>query len=245
MILDNENKNLKVHERIEKYNEAGIFDIVTGYFTIGALAFLAEKTNEKIEKYRFILGDIVNFDEKTKALDLLNESIDIDTAFKLSQLAREAVSFLQLNKITAKTLEPNFCHAKLYLKTATDDDRNHYFISGSSNLTEAGIGKKATSNVELNISETGNNGQFRELVDWFESLWQSPKAHLKKTLIDERGKTYQKDLGKIYETVTKEKTEMQNKYDKETNHSIKKEEQAEWLKKIASMLEEYAEYADY
>ena len=177
MILDNENENLKVHEWISKYNEDGVFDIVTGYFTIGALAFLAENTNEKIEKYRFILGDIVNFDEKVKAIDLLNENIDIDTAFKLSRLAKEAVGFLQLNKVAAKTLEPNFCHAKLYLKTASHDDRNHYFVSGSSNLTDAGIGRKTTSNIELNIAETGNNGQFKELTNWFESLWQSPKAH--------------------------------------------------------------------
>ena len=58
-------------------------------------------------------------------------------------------------------------------------------------------------------------------------------------------KTYQKDLKKIYEAVTKEKEEIQNNYDKETNHSIKKKEQADWLKKIAAMLEEYADWADY
>jgi hypothetical protein len=58
-------------------------------------------------------------------------------------------------------------------------------------------------------------------------------------------RTYEKDLKKIYEDVTNEKTETQNKYDKETNHSINKEKQAEWLKKIATMLEEYADWADY
>ncbi|MDZ4793448.1 MAG: DUF922 domain-containing protein [Bacteroidota bacterium] len=58
-------------------------------------------------------------------------------------------------------------------------------------------------------------------------------------------KTYQKDLKKIYEEVTNGKDEMQNKYDRETNHSIKKEEQASWLKKIAEMLEDYADWADY
>ena len=58
-------------------------------------------------------------------------------------------------------------------------------------------------------------------------------------------KTYQKDLQKIYEDVTKEKEDIQNKYDKETNHSIRKEEQAVWLKKIKLMLEEYADWAAY
>ncbi len=212
MIIDNENQKLKVHEWITKYNEKGTLDIVTGYFTIGALAYLSKSTNDKIENYRFVLGDIVNFDKKLKALDLLNESIDINTAFKLKRLAKEAVDFLDLKKVEVKTLEPNFCHAKLYLKRAKNDDRNHYFISGSSNLTEAGIGQKTTSNVELNIAETGNNNQYKELVDWFNDLWNRPQAHSKKTLIDENGKKHPKDfkqylideISKIFDTFTPE-----------------------------------------
>ena len=58
-------------------------------------------------------------------------------------------------------------------------------------------------------------------------------------------KTYQKDLKKIYEDITEEKEETQNDYDKETKHSINKNKQAEWLKKIGVMLEEYAGWADY
>ena len=194
MIIDNENQKLKVHEWITKYNEEGDLDVVTGYFTIGALAYLSKCTNEKIEKYRFVLGDIINFDSKIKALDLLNENISIDTSLKLNLLSNEAVSFLKLDKVSAKTLEPNFCHAKLYLKTASNDDRNHYFVTGSSNLTEAGIGQKITSNVELNIAETGNNNQYKELVDWFNDLWNRPQAHSQKTLMDENGKLSKKDF---------------------------------------------------
>ena len=58
-------------------------------------------------------------------------------------------------------------------------------------------------------------------------------------------RTYQQDLNKIYNKILDEKEKMQNDYDKETNHSIKKEEQAEWLKKIAKMLEEYKDFAGY
>ncbi len=79
MILDNENENPKVHEWISKYTSNGSMSIVTGYFTIGALAFLSKVTNEKIEQYRFVLGDIVSFDtDKVRALDLLNENIGIE-----------------------------------------------------------------------------------------------------------------------------------------------------------------------
>ncbi len=194
MLLDNENENLKVHDWISKYTEKGKLNIVTGYFTVGALAYLSQQVNDKITKFNFILGDIVNFEiDMNRALDLLNENITIEASFKLNRLAREAVSFLQQDKVQTKTLEPNFCHAKVYLFTPEKkDDRNNFFISGSSNLTEAGIGLKTTNNIELNIAETGNNNQYKELETWFNSLWKKPQAHKKKTLFDQDGKKYTK-----------------------------------------------------
>ena len=186
MILDNE-KHLKVHEWIVKYTEEGTIDIVTGYFTVGALAYLSQQVNQKITKFRLVLGDIVNLDQvDDRPLDLLNENITIEAALNLSRLAQEAVDFLKQDKVKAKTLEPNFCHAKCYLYNA-DDDRKKYFISGSSNLTEAGIGKNKTNNLELNIAETGNNNQYKELVQWFESLWNNPQAHKEKTILAKDG----------------------------------------------------------
>lgn len=189
MILDNENENLKVHEWISKYTERGKLDIVTGYFTIGALSFLSKSVNEKIESFRLVLGDIVSLDiEENRPLDLLNENISIEAALKLNSVSQECVKFLKQEKVIAKTLEPNFCHAKSYLFNPSEkDDRNKYFISGSSNLTEAGIGLKITNNIELNIAETGNNNQYKELADWFESLWTKPQAHKEKTIIHKDG----------------------------------------------------------
>ncbi|WP_204105200.1 MULTISPECIES: helicase-related protein [Spirulina sp. CCY15215] len=189
MILDNENQNLKVYQWIAKYTEEGTIDIVTGYFTIGALAYLSQQVNQKITKFRLVLGDIVNLDQvDDRPLDLLNENITIEAAFNLSRLAQEAVNFLKQDKVKAKTLEPNFCHAKCYLfEPSKKDDRNKYFISGSSNLTEAGIGLKHTNNLELNIAETGNNNQYKELVEWFAELWNKPQAHQEKTLIFKDG----------------------------------------------------------
>ncbi|MEA5542978.1 helicase-related protein [Limnoraphis robusta Tam1] len=188
MILDNE-KHLKVHEWIVKYTEEGTIDIVTGYFTVGALAYLSQQVNQKITKFRLVLGDIVNLDQvDDRPLDLLNENLTIKAALNLSRLAQEAVIFLRQDKVTAKTLEPNFCHAKCYLfEPSKSDDRNKYFISGSSNLTEAGIGLKHTNNLELNIAETGNNSQYKELVKWFESLWNKPQAHKEKTILAKDG----------------------------------------------------------
>jgi ERCC4-related helicase len=189
MILDNKNDNLKVHEWISKYTQTGKLSIVTGYFTVGALAYLSKATKGKIGEYKFILGDIVNFDiDKDRALDLLNEDINIDASLKLSKVAQEAVAFLQLDKVVAKTLEPNFCHAKAYLYKHNDKDpQKDYYISGSSNLTEAGVGLKTTNNVELNIGSFGSDPQYNELIKWFEGLWSRPQAHDYKTVVDGNG----------------------------------------------------------
>jgi ERCC4-related helicase len=189
MILDNENENPKVHEWISKYTHTGNLSIVTGYFTVGALAYLSKETQDKIDEYKFILGDIVNFDaDKDRALDLLNEEINIDASLKLSQVAREAVDFLELDKVKAKTLEPNFCHAKAYLyKHNVNDPQKDYYISGSSNLTEAGVGLKTTNNVELNIGSFGSDPQYNELIKWFDNLWSRPQAHEYKTVVDGNG----------------------------------------------------------
>ena len=49
----------------------------------------------------------------------------------------------------------------------------------------------------------------------------------------------------IYDRLMQAKEEMQNQYDRETNHSINRKKQAEWLVYIDELLEEYADYATY
>ena len=51
MLIDNLKKeSTKVYEWIAENTENGTLDIVTGYFTVGALAYLSQTTNEKIEQ---------------------------------------------------------------------------------------------------------------------------------------------------------------------------------------------------
>ena len=56
---------------------------------------------------------------------------------------------------------------------------------------------------------------------------------------------YKTDLRKIYEEVLGEKEIMQNKYDAETNHSIEKPKQAEWLIKIKVLLKDTETFKNY
>lgn len=194
MILDNEKRT--VHEWLTKHTKQGTLNIVTGYFTVGALAYLSEKVNDKIKTFDFVLGDVVNYDpNQDRTLNLLNENISLDSALQLHKLAREAVAFLKQDKVKAKTLEPNFCHAKVYL-FKTDDEDDNYFVQGSSNLTEAGIGLKKTANIELNIAERGKNGNFSDLATWFDDLWSKPQAHSEKTIREANGKIRKVDFKK-------------------------------------------------
>lgn len=189
MLLDNQTQLPKVHEWIADETRNGKMDIVTGYFTIGALAWLSKKTNEKIKEYKIVLGDIVNYDEKQdRTLDLLNEQINVEAAFNLTSLAKEAVAFLQQEKVIAKTLEPNFCHAKAYLHKSENGIPTCYYITGSSNLTEAGLGLRPTSNIELNTLGQGTASDFKQLCDWFDALWNKPQAHSEKTIVAIDGK---------------------------------------------------------
>lgn len=57
--------------------------------------------------------------------------------------------------------------------------------------------------------------------------------------------TFKQDVKAIYENITNEKENFQDQYDLETDHSRKKEQQAEWNKKIEKLLEELKDYADY
>jgi superfamily II DNA or RNA helicase len=191
MLLDN-SPGKTVFEWLKKYSETGEMDIVTGYFTIGALFWLSENFNGKIDKFRFVWGGISgDANDKIVRIDLLNQDIGIKKVFELKKIANNAVNFLKQNKVEVKTSEPNFCHAKMFLlKTA--DDRHKFYLTGSSNLTESGIGQRHTSNVELNIGNTGNNNEYKELADWFNGLWNNnEKVHnAKQKFIDEISKIF-------------------------------------------------------
>ena len=58
-------------------------------------------------------------------------------------------------------------------------------------------------------------------------------------------KTFESDLDKIYNTVIAEKETFQQQYDDETDNSINKSEQEQWLKKIAGLLSEYKSWMGY
>lgn len=198
MLLDNETRNegtLKkqaFHIYFEKRIKEGNLRIVTGYFTVNALYWLVKNFDTKIDDFQFVLGEITNtYTKEAKVLNLLNQDLGIDKTIKMSKEAKVVIEFLKQDKVKFKTLEPNFCHAKLYIfDTKEEEDNGSFYVLGSSNLTGSGIGLNTkTSNIELNHVRSGGSSEadHREVSNWFTELWNKPQAHTTKNTIDEKG----------------------------------------------------------
>jgi hypothetical protein len=186
MLIDNKKNRYEdglgivtVWDFIKEYaglpHPRGQFDIVTGYFTLRALSKLYHEIPAD-EDFRIISSELVQSEEEEKhIIDLLRGDNGIDTTLNLEQYVQDAKAFLQRDKVQMKAITNAFCHAKVYVYTADNAHDDSFYLTGSSNLTDAGLGLKATSNVELTIGEAvkQNNGDYRELKQWFEETWKS------------------------------------------------------------------------
>lgn len=177
MLLDNktiteDNAHFKVFDFIKNYVEAGEFDVVTGFFSVNALALLNDEISQA-EKFRLILGNLMQEEPQiSKQIDLLNGNNGIESTLTLSPAAKRAVEFLSREKVSVKSIQKNFCHAKTYVYHDKDSRKNFHII-GSSNLTDAGLGIKESSNIELNTASTGDNNDYKELRKWFKHQWDN------------------------------------------------------------------------
>ncbi|MFN3639031.1 MAG: helicase-related protein, partial [Chloroherpetonaceae bacterium] len=195
MLLDNKTKTpdseyYTLFDFIKASTENGSLDIVTGYFSVNALAWMHDNINT-VTKFQLILGNLMQEDAQfDKILDLLNGNIGVDSALSLSHSAKKAVEFLQQSKVAVKAIQKNFCHAKTYLYTDKTKTKN-YFIVGSSNLTDAGLGMQFSSNIEMNIAKHDYEHEFRDLKKWFQELWD--KVASEKRELPDKTKVQVKD----------------------------------------------------
>lgn len=210
MLIDNKqsygsNDSIKtVWDCISDYSNlekgrVGKMDIVTGFFSLAALHILYEELSRD-NKYRIILGDIHDMtrdeDFLKRAINLLQGDSALEEAFQLSNYAKNALAFLRQTTVEVRTINNAFCHAKSYSFEDKTDAAHDYAIMGSSNLTEAGLGIKASSNVELNIVETGReNATVKELKAWFKDLWENVASSKIKLSLDNGGEV-EKDAKK-------------------------------------------------
>lgn len=206
MLIDNNSitENQKENTLIEFFKEnisKGNFDVVTGFFSISVLAILQNRF-PNVEHYRMVLGNLIpDLDKEDLVIDLLSDDLSLDGAFDLNKQAQDAVKFLNSEKTEVKSVDGRFCHAKTYIYK-DGIKKNRFYAVGSSNLTEAGLGIKKSSNIELNTLITGGDADYEKFEDWFEKLWKdvaNEKIKIKGSNQIKNCKEYIKDeIKKIY-----------------------------------------------
>lgn len=152
----------------------GQLDIVTGFFTIAGLDLLYKELSPD-NKYRLVLSELAGDDDfMSRVINLLHGDLGIEATLKLSKAAQNAVAFLKRETVEVKAISSAFCHAKAYVYKDSADDTHDYYVMGSSNLTEAGLGMRDSSNVELNFANTGStNSEYLQLRQWFKTQWDT------------------------------------------------------------------------
>jgi superfamily II DNA or RNA helicase len=160
--------------------QTGKLDIVTGYFTIRALSKLYRELPAE-DEFRIVSSEMVREEKQLEDIkDLLNGDFSVDTTLQLDQYAQEAKAFLERNSVQIRAIANAFCHAKVYMFKNNIATNNGYYLTGSSNLTDAGLGLKPTSNVELTIGDSVNkaNSDYKEVCHWFEDIWKKAKEKI-------------------------------------------------------------------
>ncbi len=154
--------------------QVGNMDIVTGYFTIRALSKLYHELPEE-DVFRIVSSEMVMQEEdKNHIIDLLNGDMGIETTLSLDEYARDAKAFLQRNSVQVKAIVNAFCHAKAYMFKNNNPKNDSFYLTGSSNLTDAGLGLKTTSNIELTMGDPVklSDKDYKEVCSWFEDMWK-------------------------------------------------------------------------
>lgn len=156
-------------------NQTGNLDIVTGYFTIRALSKLYREIPEE-DTFRIISSELVKPEEdESHIIDLLRGDEGIESTLKIDKYAEDAKAFLLRNNVQVRAIVRAFCHAKAYMFKNDNLRNDSFYLTGSSNLTDAGLGIKKTSNIELMMGAPvkQNDNDYQEVCAWFNDIWKS------------------------------------------------------------------------
>lgn len=177
------------------------FDVLVGYFRASGY-FNLRPHLDGVEKIRILVG--INVDALTqkyhsKGLQLFSadddevcadyqhkfkeEINDIDYSKKLEDSILQFVSDIKTKKIEIRAHPTRQLHAKIYIFRPTNfnPDNHGEVITGSSNLTNAGIGASPSSNYEFNVS-LRDYDDIKFATDEFEKLWDEGVAIVPSTI---------------------------------------------------------------
>ncbi|MFH0947569.1 MAG: helicase-related protein [Elusimicrobiota bacterium] len=187
-ITNEANQNLK--ERFEVLiKDTKFFDCLVGYFyTSGFYAIY--KSLEGTEKIRILIG--ISTNRQTFALFTTGEPTWLPSQFSHAEAKQEFqclvekeledsddnqkveegvirfIEWLKNKKLEIRVYPSQNIHAKLYIMTFTESDRDvGRVITGSSNFTQAGL----IENLEFNV-ELKNRADYEFAKQKFEELWE-------------------------------------------------------------------------
>jgi len=167
-------------------NDTKYFDVLVGYFYTSGFHGLY-KSLEKTEKVRILIGISTN----QTTIDLIQQSQQIspfshlETKEIFSDLVSDEMSqsednnnveegvakfqeWLRCGKLEIKAYPTQKLHAKLYIMTFSEEDRDvGRVITGSSNFTQAGL----VNNLEFNV-ELKNRADYEYAQKMFNELWE-------------------------------------------------------------------------
>jgi len=187
-FFTNENENTLINkiEGIFKYRNIHFFDALVGYFRASGY-FRIRKFIEKSEEIRILVGiNIDNLIHEASQQGLLFDSnaeraqdefyLEIKKNIQAAEYDKEVESgMLQLisdiitGKVKIKVHPKQNIHAKIYIFREKEKHDHGYgsVITGSSNLTDAGLSKNFEFNVELR-----DNTDIEFATDTFNKLWE-------------------------------------------------------------------------
>ena len=185
-ITNEENQNLLERFKV-LIKDTEFFDVLVGYFyTSGFYALY--KSLEKTKKIRILIGistskrtielieqakqsklQFSHAETKEHFSDLLvNEMSDAEDSKSVEEGVMKFLEWLQSGKLEIKAYPTENLHAKLYIMSFLEGDRDvGRVITGSSNFTQAGL----IDNLEFN-TELKNRADYDFAKAKFEELWK-------------------------------------------------------------------------
>ncbi|MFQ3579738.1 MAG: helicase-related protein, partial [Bacteroidales bacterium] len=194
------------------------FDVLVGYFyTSGFYALY--KSLEKTKKIRILIGigtskKTIELIEKAKQSELqfshaetkenfsnllINEMSDTEDTKSVEEGVMKFLEWLKNGKLEIKAYPTENLHAKLYIMSFAEGDRDvGRVITGSSNFTQSGL----VDNLEFNI-ELKNRADYEFAKDKFEELWENAVDVKDKYIQTIREKTWLNDTLSPYQLYLK------------------------------------------
>lgn len=188
-IINENEQNLK--QRFEVLiQDSRFFDCLVGYFYVSGFSSIYKSLKET-EKIRILIGistskqvyDLMGFaknnqssfefshaETKREYEQLIEKEMEeSEDNFEVEDSVIRFIELIKSNKLEIRAYPTQNLHAKLYIMTFREGDRDiGRIITGSSNFTQAGL----IDNLEFNV-ELKNRADYDFAMEKFEELWKN------------------------------------------------------------------------